>query len=205
MTTHLYPNVMLDLETMGTTPGSAIVAIGAVAFDLLTGELGPEFEARITLQSNLDIGLTTDPRTIEWWMGQSDDARRHTFTGDRTHIAIALQAFHSWIGTHTVDVEMWGNGANFDNNLLAAAYRAWGDTWGENQPWKWWNDRCYRTVRSLHPDVPAPAFEGTPHRALDDARHQARHLIAMIGGPASADDDPFELRLAEDVATGGEA
>lgn len=33
-------HVMLDLETMGNGPRAAIVSIGAVFFDPLTGELG---------------------------------------------------------------------------------------------------------------------------------------------------------------------
>ena len=37
-------NVMLDLETMGKGPSAAIVTIGAVFFDPMTGELGAEFE-----------------------------------------------------------------------------------------------------------------------------------------------------------------
>ena len=33
-------DIMLDLETMGTGPNAAIVAIGAVAFDLQAGTIG---------------------------------------------------------------------------------------------------------------------------------------------------------------------
>lgn len=33
-------NVMLDLETMGNGPEAAIVAIGAVEFDLKSGAIG---------------------------------------------------------------------------------------------------------------------------------------------------------------------
>ena len=174
-----YHHVMLDLATMGTTPGSAIVSIGAVAFDLLSGDIGPEFESRISLQSNIDVGLSMDPETIEWWIGQSDDARQHTFRGPQTHLALALNNFKGWMLEHTHDPDLWGNGARIDNTLLAAAYRATGIA----APWRWWNDRCFRTIRSLYSDIPAPEFLGTRHRALDDARHQARHLIAMIGGP----------------------
>ena len=37
-------NVMLDLETMGKGPNAAIVTIGGVFFDPMTGELGAEFD-----------------------------------------------------------------------------------------------------------------------------------------------------------------
>jgi exodeoxyribonuclease VIII len=51
------------------------------------------------------------------------------------------------------------------------------------QPWRHWNDRCYRTVKSLYPDVKLERV-GTHHNAVDDAESQARHLIAMLGGQA---------------------
>ena len=38
-----YTHVMLDLETMGRKSNSALVSIGAVEFDLITGETGREF------------------------------------------------------------------------------------------------------------------------------------------------------------------
>lgn len=36
-------NVMLDLETFGTQPGSVIRSIGAVVFDPFSDKLGKEF------------------------------------------------------------------------------------------------------------------------------------------------------------------
>ena len=36
----LFSHLMLDLETMGTKSNSAIISIGAVEFDILTGKTG---------------------------------------------------------------------------------------------------------------------------------------------------------------------
>ena len=44
-------DVMLDLETMGTQPDAAIVAIGAVEFDLEAAQLGRRFYQPVTLDS----------------------------------------------------------------------------------------------------------------------------------------------------------
>jgi len=51
-----YTDVMLDLETMGRKSNSALVSIGAVEFNLETGETGKEFYEVIDLQSCLDVG-----------------------------------------------------------------------------------------------------------------------------------------------------
>ena len=48
------------------------------------------------------------------------------------------------------------------------------------RPWKYYNDRCYRTVKNLRPDVPM-IRGGTHHNALDDAKSQATHLMAIQG------------------------
>ncbi len=66
-------NIMLDLETMGNTPTSAIIAIGAVRFDK---KIKGKFYGVIDLESCLEDGLTVDASTIMWWMQQSDAARK---------------------------------------------------------------------------------------------------------------------------------
>lgn len=172
MTNH----VMLDLETMGTTPGSAIVAIGAVRFDPETGTVGGdgrEFYTAVDLASCLEAGLTVDGGTVLWWLEQEDAARRALFTAP-TPLRVALEDFAGWCPE---DCQMWGNGAAFDNVILAAAYKAL----DRRQPWAFWNDRCYRTMKALS-SVASPKFAGTRHNALDDAKHQARHLIDILGG-----------------------
>ena len=161
-------NIMLDLETMGTTPTSAIIAIGAVRFDK---RLKDTFYKVVDLQSSVDVRLTMDASTVMWWLQQSAAARK-ALKRKGINLVAALKEFQAWVGE---DAIVWGNGANFDNVILASAYRLT----GFNIPWKFYNDRCYRTMKSLHRDIEPPKFKGTPHRADDDAAHQARHLIKI--------------------------
>ena len=44
-------DVMLDLETMGKCPDAAIIAIGAVEFDVKTPQIGEKFYALVNLES----------------------------------------------------------------------------------------------------------------------------------------------------------
>ena len=160
---------MLDLETLGTRPGSAIRAIGAVKFD---GEkITSEFYQRIDLRSCVAHGLVIDASTVLWWLGQSD-AARHEFTRSGVALSVGLELFRVWI--EDADAQVWGNGAAFDNALLAEAYARL----DQRTPWKFTNDRCYRTLKALYP-VADFVGVGTHHHALDDARSQALHLIGI--------------------------
>lgn len=178
-------NVMLDLETMGKGPRAAIVTIGAVFFDPMTGELGAEFEAHIHLSDSARFG-EMDPDTVLWWLEQSDEARaalkpsvKHCSLSD------ALARLYEWMQLGNQGgkpgLQVWGNGSSFDNVILRNAYQETRMPLG----WAYWNDRDVRTIVELgrtlcgfDPKKDMP-FEGVAHRALDDAKHQARYVSAI--------------------------
>lgn len=162
-------HVMVDLETLGTASNSVIVALGAARFDA-NGVLDT-FYRRISAQSCVDVGLQLDVSTVEWWMKQSAEARA-VFEQPGLQLATVLYDFQVWYAQGAC---LWGNGATFDNVLLANAYKAC----KVKAPWPYWGDRCYRTVKALHPLVKADPFEGVQHNALDDAVHQAKHVIKI--------------------------
>ncbi len=169
-------HVMLDLETLGTGPRAAIVAIGACEFDLHADVVQPDtFYRRVTLASAMQHG-DVDASTLLWWMQQSDQARQDTFLGEAGSLAPTLRAFNSWIeyidnGGLAKNVCVWGNGATFDNVVIRSAMAAVGETPG----WSFRNDKCYRTVINLVPDQ-GFTRSGTAHNALDDAITQAMYL-----------------------------
>ncbi len=166
-------HVMLDLETMGSGVNSAIIALGAVAFDC-TG-VHSKFYEQVSLVSSVGIGLECDPSTIMWWMQQGDDARSAFKDNDKAgHINAVLARFAKWF-VDVGGVEVWGNGAAFDNAILSNAYRKSGAV----QPWKFWNDRCYRTIKSMNINISFDRI-GTHHNAVDDAETQAVHLIKIM-------------------------
>jgi hypothetical protein len=167
-------DVMLDLETMGRRPGCAIVSIGAVDFSLTEGRTGEPFYINVDLESCVRLGLTTDPSTIVWWLKQSD-AARGALTRKPAMIEAALYEFRRYLERcgPLNEIRLWGNGPSFDNAILGYAYEAA----ALEQPWKFWNDRCFRTVTGMFPSVEKRRREGTHHNALDDAIYQAEHLI----------------------------
>ena len=159
---------MIDLETLGTRPGDVILSIGAVKFNDIG--LGEEIHLTIDAESCKAAGLRAQKSTLDWWAKQSAEARKAAFSGELS-LEAALLKLTMWMPPTDTAV-VWGNGANFDNALLAAAYRAVKlDT-----PWNFWNDRCYRTMMALFPQ-PKQTRVGTHHNALDDAKTQALRLI----------------------------
>lgn len=181
-------NIMVDLETLGTVPGCAILSIGAVVFSTRTGLLGKEFYSTIFRPSCELAGLHVDQGTVDWWAKQGAEAQKVLADSLNSGVALPLEAslgdFNVWMrsgGMAERDIYMWGNGADFDNPILACAYKAAGVKPG----WASYNGRCYRSLKNLHPlfglgQAPKMARGGTHHNALDDAKSQAVHAIAIV-------------------------
>lgn len=172
---------MPDLETWGNAPGCAISAIAVVPFD--EEGLRTAFYCRIDLQSCLDAGLTIDASTIAWWMRQSDEARREQIAPEnRVPLREALEKLDDFLYGWEYDKSrriMWGNDPSFDNAVLGKAY----DALRIERPWQFRNNRCYRTIKDSFPCISEPVREGTHHKALDDATHQARHVLDILTSP----------------------
>lgn len=173
-----FEHVMVDLETLGTVPGCSIISIGAVAFDPVTSALGPEFYVTINRENCLSAGLFEDPNTIDWWSKQSESAKtllNDTITGGE-RLEDALLMFKEYLSQFGFGcIKVWGNGADFDNAMLAVCY----ERVGLDLPWRFYNNRCYRTLKNV---LPGAKFirQGTYHNALDDAKSQAAHACELF-------------------------
>lgn len=163
-------NVMLDIETLGTVPGSAIVSLGAYCL-----ETGAEFYRVIDLGSNFRFKMSVDAPTIEWWMTQSDDARAMFKAKDKVDLDVALSDLAQWL-PDPKGLQVWGNCCSFDCVLLGVAYRRV----GQKLPWNVFSERSYRTAKAMYSDVKAPKFEGVKHNSLEDARNQGHHLKQIL-------------------------
>lgn len=118
-------HLMIDLETMGNKPNAPIVSIGAVFFEPSTGKLGEEFYRVVSLKSAVDGGAVPDPETIIWWMQQSEEARMAICDKDAAmNLVTALSDLNCFIrdNAEPEKVQVWGNGATFDNVILRASY-----------------------------------------------------------------------------------
>jgi hypothetical protein len=167
-------HVMLDLETMGKRSNSAIISIGAVEFNINTGEIGNEFYTRVDLQSCLDVGLKINASTVYWWLTQNEKARQEVAKGGN-NIATALLAFENWYSKLNDDIQLWGNGSRFDIGMLEDAYIACGY---HKMPWNFRNERDLRTLVSFAPEIKERVlneFNGIKHHPIDDAKIQIKY------------------------------
>ncbi|TPD47522.1 exonuclease [Escherichia coli] len=177
-TSRVWNHLSVDLETMGKNPDAPIISIGAIFFDPQTGDMGPEFSKTIDIDT---AGGVIDRDTIKWWLKQSREAQSAILT-DEIPLDDALLQLREFIDENSGGffVQVWGNGASFDNVILRRSY--------VRQeipcPWRYHNDRDVRTIVELGKAIDFDArtaipFEGERHNALDDARYQAKYVSAI--------------------------
>lgn len=176
MTAH----VMVDLETLDTSPSAVILSIGAVAFKPETGVLANKsFYARLSMDSQMKNGRTISGDTLRWWMRQDRKAREEALGGNMG-LKDALEGLKQYVVTavKTYDAKIWANSPDFDCVILTNAYQMLGGS----PPWKFWNTRCVRTMKDLagidkmEKLVPR---QGLAHRAVDDAEYQANFVCEV--------------------------
>jgi hypothetical protein len=159
---------MIDLETLGTKSDTAVLSLGAVIFnreEILKKQLW-----HFNLNEQLKVKRSVTGDTLTWWMNQSESARG-VFAKCNTEGILARQfveSFDQFIGTQKLKV--WSNGASFDvpiiENLLCQA--------GAQIPWKFWDVRCYRTMKAMFSIEIGVIRDGVAHDALDDAIFQTK-------------------------------
>lgn len=188
-------DIMIDLETLGTGPGSAILSIGAVAFDLdgegakdrgfgLAGPSGT-FYRNIAIGKNNGIA---DDGAFRWWLGQATEARERLCAAPVDPLGVTLRDFSYWLrswgqGTDASTrnpvewdrYRIWSHGENFDIPLLEAGYFRIGS---DKAPWRYNATRDTRTLFHALGIRWDAWFEeenqGTAHDALADALTQVR-------------------------------
>lgn len=169
-------DLMIDLETLGTKPGSPVIAIGAVMFDRTNGKLGEEFYGKIDVVDALNWARMNGD-TFKWWMQQSNAAREEAVSG----FLSSTEVFRDFINFINVNANLstlraWGNGSHFDITIIEVALHR---VLSREAPWKFWNVRDVRTIKDVgecaghkYPHE----LKGTAHNALHDSKHQARYV-----------------------------
>ena len=172
-------HIMIDLETLGTTPGCPILSIGAVAFNQDGVQPAP-----LTHTLLLPRALSgASGHTLLWWLKQSDAARNAIVKDRESAIPArdALVALRVWVddvrsGQEDKKLCVWANGASFDLPIIEHALTDLDIT----VPWKFWEHRCFRTAKALRgADGAKIVLNSAAHTALADAYYQAEWLIAI--------------------------
>jgi hypothetical protein len=191
-------DIMLDLETLGTKPGCAVLSIGAKVFDPYGDNSVPSaappstsFYRNIDLFSSLMIGLTIDLATLDWWRTK-DKTAQDAFLLGGVKPKTAIQQFNDWIvacGNQYSPLEksltVWAKSPGFDCHVLEfvadlVGYRL---EWHDDERKQGF--RTFRDVRTAiamsgidEKSITAKGTGRTQHNALDDCEVQILQVQA---------------------------
>jgi len=178
-------NIMLDLETLSTERNAVVVSIGAVVFHPRAQTLGLQFYA---ICGDLNVqqyhGRHISAETFKWWCQQSDAARQvfrdpleHEPPNSTTDDVLAdFSLFYQSAGDNHEKAYLWGNGADFDNEILRSLY----ESFGHKAPWDFRLNRCFRTLKGIFDYISPPVGTVIAHNALHDATFQARYALKVF-------------------------
>lgn len=161
-------DIMIDLETLATSPTAAVLTIGAIKFDPFNIESDNSTCEKLYLKIDLDscdeLGLEVNEDTITWWSQQSKEAQDEAFSPEgRIHIRDAFNQLYKFCwGAKRV----WSHGASFDTVICENIFRKL----NKACPWKFWEVRCTRTLFDIGIDPQRPPV--LKHHALEDAWNQ---------------------------------
>ncbi len=63
-------HLMVDLETLATSPDAVILTLGAVTFDPASDRTFDKLYYRVDLDSCTNLGMRIDDATVDWWSKQ---------------------------------------------------------------------------------------------------------------------------------------
>lgn len=165
--------IMIDLETFGLSEDTIIATVGIVDIDTLeTLYYGP-----LNVIDQEQMGRKMNASTVLWWLEQDVSAQFELLErckeGAKTNNAVEAQAIGKILNEAS---EVWANGPDFDCRLIVNFIQ----TYDPNYFFKFWNQRCFRTMKNLYKSTAEGAtLEGGAHNAEIDARNQARVLRAI--------------------------
>lgn len=162
---------MIDIETLGIRPTSAIVQIGACYFDRETGEIGETFCESIRHDYNNDQ-FTVDYKTIKWWTEQSYQAMESVFNDEAYTITSSIIRLKKFLK----DAEFVWSHATFDIPILMNSFEKTGHEFPVSY-------KGFRDIRTL---IDLSGYEvdlknlGIRHNALDDCKYQVRYCVKAL-------------------------
>ena len=160
-------HVMLDIETLATTPDAVVMSVGVVKFDPHTGTPYNKTLWRPDIDEQTERDRHVSESTLEWWAKQPDHIQEDTFSDEGR---IPVVEFMKELNRYCVGMEkIWCQGPQFDMLILENLYIQWGHHFG----WQFWQVMDCRTLFQLMPTDPRKAIQQDLHSADADAYYQA--------------------------------
>lgn len=165
-------DIMIDLETLDTSPYCVILTIGAVRFDLKGMGVVERLELRPTIEEQTEIhNRIINDDTLRWWGGQSPEAIEEAF-GDKDRISFkeCMEILYKFCWNRRA---VWSNGAGFDVVACETAFRQTLTDKPNPIPWPYYTVRDTRTLYEIANVKLKDGGHKTSHKAVEDAERQA--------------------------------
>lgn len=163
---------MIDLETLGTSSDCVFLSVAALQFEL-DGRTGKEFKMNVELESAMKAGRTISSGTLKWWLTQKPEIMKLMFV-EPAPLILVLKELKEFMSDNKL-LYPWGNSASFDLGILNHAYQAAGIM----QPWRYSNERCYRTIWNLLAKFDHNEKSERAHDPLADCYYQVEELSRL--------------------------
>lgn len=161
-------DIMLDMETLDTSPYCVILTIGAVRFDPKGSGVVEKLELRPTIEEQTEkFNRVINDDTIRWWGEQSPEAIEEAM-GDKDRIPFkeCMEILYRFCWNRRA---VWSNGASFD---VVVAETAWRQL-DMRIPWPFYTVRDTRTLYEMAGVKLKDGGYKTTHKAVEDAERQA--------------------------------
>jgi 3' exoribonuclease, RNase T-like len=172
------PDVMLDIETLGTCPDCVVLTLGAVKFNPHTREdIAGGIYCKPDVDDQIVRGRIVREDTMQWWLDQAEAVREEALgMEDRIPVEQMLRELNRFlVGVKNI----WAQGTVFDIGILEHLYKQYNMV----PNWEYWQIRDSRTLFGVHGDPRVKGKEGL-HNALEDCVSQAeavQQIFSQIG------------------------
>ena len=176
-------HAMLDMESIGTKAGYAVLSIGAVIIyvdgvgnEIEFGDIASPIYIKFDINDQIKGGYLSDKSTRSWWAVHNYEARKVLLPATEdvpTHEGL-VELYH-YLTTQEIDF-FWAKGG-MDFEMLGCMYAQ-----EEVQsPWNFWQERDLRGLLDLAPPDALPKRTGfIAHDAMQDAEFQMAQLRAAL-------------------------
>jgi hypothetical protein len=164
-------DIMIDIESLDTTPNSVILTIGAVLFDPKGQGVVERLELRPTIEDQTEIyNRSIDESTLRWWSEQTPEALEEALgEHDRVPFIECMETLYKFCWNRRA---VWSNGAGFDCVVMESAWRQVSDR-PNPIPWPFYTVRDTRTLYEITGVSLKDGGHVTSHKAVEDAERQA--------------------------------
>lgn len=178
-------HLVLDLETLDTTPSSVILSLGCSLFSFeeeisdFNHYVDAGFYVKFNAVEQIKLGRTTSKDTISWWKKQGKEAQKVLMPSDEDKsFSAGLLLFAQYLKQSNYDYKRsycWCRGSSFDWPIVDDAHRM------ANLilPYNGWKIRDIKTAIDIMNGVDNGAYNlknGTPPEFI---KHDSLHDCAM--------------------------